>query len=264
MRTQPQIGARFLGIILGVALVVAAACEGISIGGPGDGTIQGCSAGWDSNYPSQGSFSVQKPTDCPFKTNILGMRVNYAASGQVPSFTVSQFVQTDVYNWNGFWTSSNITDTWSQGFEGGQQVDIFSVSGQYTANTAGWHADGTGFDSVYHTLRLYNGDYAHAWGIIPYVEGNPSVDIDGPTWIQEGEGYTLEGKIYDASFVSPVTWQWSVDGVPAEGGRDLNWQAGEAGSVQQIDLQVTDGNGATHSAVHWVSAGACPPPQLQC
>jgi hypothetical protein len=266
MRLQQKLDAKFLfATVVALAITVTIACEGITIIGPGHGEILGCGADFDANYPTYGTFSVQKPTECPFKTDILGLQVFYAASGHVPAFTVQHFIQTDVYNWNRFWTYSAIHDTWSQGFEGSQQIDIFSVSGQYDAATAGWHSDGTGYDSVYHTLRRSDGSYAHAWGIIRYVEGPPSADIGGPGFIGAGQPYTLTGQIHDASFVSPVVWHWSVDGVPVEAGKELRWTAGEEGTTQQIGLEVTDGNGATHSTLHWVStSNGCPPPEVQC
>jgi hypothetical protein len=266
MGVQPKFKGKFLfAMVVGTAVTITFACEGISIVDTRRGNILGCRADWDSNYPSQGSFSVQKPTECPFKTDIVGLHVFYAASGHVPAFTIQHFVTTDVYNWDGFLTSSYITDTWSQGFEGGQQTDIFSVSGQYDAATWGWHSDGTGYDSVYHTMRRFDGSYAHAWGIIPYVYGTPSADIAGPGFVSAGQPYTLTGQIHDASFVSPVTWHWSVDGVPVEAGKELRWSAGEEGSTQSIGLDVVDGNGATHSTIHWVStSNGCPPPELQC
>lgn len=72
-----------------------------------------------------------------------------------------------------------------------------------------------------------------------------------------GGSYTQNGLVHDAQFVDPVTWQWSVDGTPmSETRSEFTWNAGSAGTTQEVDVTATDGNGVSHSASIFVTA--CP------
>ena len=212
--------------------------------------------GWDALFPTGGTYSRQKPTECPFKTNQFGLTVSFAATGVVPAFTTTRWAVTTVYNWRGFWTGSNITQYWSTQYNPGtnQYDDIFSMSGTYSAATAGWHAaDNAGYDSSVTSVQLPDGRSSEAFGILDYTYGTPSIDIAGPTSSYAGGSYTQNGLVHDAQFVDPVTWQWSVDGTPmSETSSEFTWHAGS--ETQEVGVTATDGNGLTHGASTFVTA----------
>jgi hypothetical protein len=256
--TQKKTSVSILSSVLLVLVVtVTLDCGDITITGPGHGRLASCAVGWDSLYPRGGTYSRQKPTSCPFKTNQLGLSVSFAATGVVPYGSTNRWAVTTIYNWNRYQTGAYINQFWSTQYNSGtnQYDDTFTMSGTYDAATAGWHAaDNTGYDSSVTSVQLPDGRYAQAFGILDYIYGTPSIDIAGPGTIYGGASYTATGLVYDAEWVDPVTWQWSVDGMSmSETSAEFTWNAGPAGTTQEIDVTATDGNGLIHSASTFVT-----------
>jgi len=246
-------------LLLGSAIGLLPACGDISFTGPNTGTIANCNIVLD-NFPRSGTYTRQQPVQCPFKTNTIGLSVNFAASGSVPSNSTAHHFETTVANWEGFWTNSYIYDTWSQGYDQqGNPRDNFTLSGNYFAATAGWRAsDNTGYDVATSRVLLPDGQsWGTATSYMNYKYGEPSIDVSGPTSHYAYGSYTQNGLVHDASFVSPVTWQWFVDGNPTgETGSTLTWQAGPPDTIQEIYVTATDANGVSRSASQFVTA--CP------
>jgi hypothetical protein len=143
------------------------------------------------------------------------------------------------------------------------------VSGNYGAGTGGFGGDGFSFQSPGHDDAHniigtpFHGEQ-EAVAQLDYEKDPPKVDIDGPTGVGMGVGYTLAASVHDVSFVSPVTWSWYLDGAQQASTTSefSSSGSGDEGSTHEIDVDAVDGNGKRLSASHFVTT--CPNNQIQC
>lgn len=228
-------------IIIGLAPTVAGSCGDITQ--PGNPSSQGCTVTADPNFPTTGTFVVNKPATCPMK--ILGPTpVDYAATGTVPAGSVTAYqYQLTITDKTGYTWGANYQSAWNlDGYNW-----VVAVTGNYSAALGGFDAYNNGYDIANNQVYV-NGQWAASHTRLAYTLGSPGLDIAGPLGgVGSGVTYYMNATTNDLSFVAPISWSWYVDGTLRSNSQQFEWQGGSQGSSQSITVQAVDANGLTHT-----------------
>lgn len=242
-------------IIMGWVLLTAQQCGDIS--GPTP-IVQGCSVSYDSNFPTAGTISLDKPTNCPLQL-VGSVDVPYAATVTLPigSGIVYQQYQNIVTTWNGYNGGFVDYPVWSTGSDGGY---IVSISGDYYAGAGGFKPDNTGYDDVKNGFySIQAGNWTYATTRMQYSFGSPSNDIIAPDQPPPNLTYTASATTHDVWMVDPVNWSWYVDGqfIRTTSSPQTSLRAGIAYSVQTVQVTASDnyGNSASGTTTVQMSCG---------
>jgi hypothetical protein len=242
--------AAFLSIAASVV-----ACGDISITNTGNGNVRGCALSWDSKFPTNGAFTMETPTNCPFKVG-GSTYLAYAANGSFPGASTLQQYQLTMSDRLGRTFSAFYSSSWS--YAGSNNILI--VTGNYWAATGGFDSQDKGFDKSDNQILTGQG-WSHGLGTLSYVFGTPGVFLKAPARVGNGVTFNVSAKTDDPTWVTPVTWSWRVNGTPIQNsGSLLQWEGN--GSNQSIGMTGTDYHGYTHSAL--IQVGACPGTQINC
>lgn len=167
-----------------------------------------------------------------------------------------------MFNRNGALTTSVINAVWSEG-DGNMYIN---ASGEYDAGSGGFDANNNGFDRVLNELfSQYTDQWTSATATLGYSWGAPDATVIGPaTGLPAGTSYELTASTSDPAAVSPVTWDWYVDGtqVGSTTVGTFDWATGDAGTTQDITVVMTDVNGIQHTA--YTTATACTGSEFSC
>jgi hypothetical protein len=261
-RTKWAIG----GTLPLVGMIVAVfACGGDFIStGPSSGKVKECPIVLGDQYPMNATIRVDKPAICPFNT--FGMfSAEYAADATFAVGTTDRQVNLIMSDRLGYSYQVFIQAAW--GTVGGSGDDEVQTSGSYWAAEGGFAQDANGFytngfDNAHNRVLVF-GQWREAIATLNYNYGAPGLEVNGPTNVGAGGSYTLDVEVKDANMVPPVSYDWSVDGVPSsQTGTEYQGQLDYSGSSQAITVHSVDGNGLEHTAVHSVSS--CPDHQVDC
>lgn len=250
-------------IVMGWTWLTAQQCG--DAGPTGPRTVQNCPIFYDSDFPTGGNVTRNKPASCPITVGSGPLVVPYAATADLPAGSVSyEFYQWQSVTWNGYVAGFFGNAVWSQG--GGRY--FVNITGDYRPAQGGFDANNNGWDDIKHGFySSYTRWWTYATTRIDYRFGIPRNTITTPAYIEPGQQYSVSATTDDPLLVSPVTWSWYVDGSHVETTTEPNTYVGAPGepyTSQSLEVVVTDGNGHSVAGQKTVITGSGCGSQLQC
>ena len=228
--------------------------------GPGSNPNQfrTCMIEYATNWPG-GTInpSTDSPWGCPVTLSYHGQTVpfhavvNWTSSGYVES----GYVEFVAYNRNFNFPPATYMPQWT--YFGGVTVQ---GPGHYDAGTGTSGNSAPQHDYLHFNFRrASNGENTGVAWTIPWQDfGFPLIRIVGPYTVQPWASFTLNADVLDPTFVPPVTYSWTRNGIPLSYTTDYFQQSGnDMGTDYDFTVTVTDSEGRTLTEEHHVHTLFC-------